>query len=270
MRSIIRRERKSNTKPGKIAAIRIDEPEERWIALVTHAVTPQHFQRQHQANVVAAGARAPGIHHAALLPSHEERRFLVDESNEADRDAWHLCHEESRDFEQGGNAARVVIGARAAAYRVIVGPHDKDLLRLAAAAPRYRDLHRDIPRSHTTGMRLTLLAPFRLDVLAGRAECCGPKDIALAKLAGEAFDTVPDPLGSHDLRLAHYNLLKTSKLACRRYLRRSLGHMRDGSAREVANRRFSRQRPNSAFRFGRSCKIPNSAPRRVKPDRGGQ
>jgi hypothetical protein len=57
---------------------------------------------------------------------------------------------------------------------------------------------------------INLLAPFRLDVLAGGGQCRGPKDIALANLAGEAFDIVPHALGSHYLRLAHDGLLKTS------------------------------------------------------------
>src|SRR5258707_560017 len=162
--------------------------------------------------VVAAGVRTPGIHHAALLPAQEERRFLIDESDKADGDTWHYGREEPRDFEQGGNAARVVIGARAAAYRVIVGPHDKDLLRPAAVTPRYFEICTGMARGLIPLERdlINLLAPFRLDVLAGGGQCRGPKDIALANLASEAFDMVPDALGSHDLRLAHDGLLKTT------------------------------------------------------------
>jgi hypothetical protein len=68
-----------------------------------------------------------------------------------------------------------------------VRPHDKDLLRPAAAAQRYFEI--------CTGMAggliplerdlIALLAPFRLDVLAGGGQCRGPEDIALADLAGE-------------------------------------------------------------------------------------
>src|SRR5260370_10628328 len=208
----------------EIAAVGVEEPEEGRIALAARlrAVIAKHFQRQHQANVVAAGVRTPGIHHAALLPAQEERRFLIDESDKADGDTWHYGREEPRDFEQGGNAARVVIGARAAAYRVIVGPHDKDLLRPAAAAPRYFEIGTGMARGLIPLERdlIALLAPFRFDVLAGGGQRRGPKDMALADLAGEAFDMVPQALGSHDLRLAHDCLLKTSKRACHRYLRR--------------------------------------------------
>ncbi len=70
-----------------------------------------------------------GIDRAALLPGVEKGRLLVDEGDEADRHGRALAGEAVREREQGRDPAPVVVGARAAAHRVVVGADQQKPVR---------------------------------------------------------------------------------------------------------------------------------------------
>ena len=120
----------------------------------------------HEPYVVFPPAGRLSIHHAPLLVTHEEWRLLVDECNEADGQCRLDAGEEARNLEKGRNAARVVIGARAAGDRVVVRADQKDFAITRAAAACDFEVQatnsRDVIGKPLDG--IVLLLPFVLDV----------------------------------------------------------------------------------------------------------
>jgi hypothetical protein len=116
-----------------------------------------------------------------------------------------LDRDETRNFEEGSNAARIIVGARAAAHRIVMGADDQDLLRPGAAGPRGFEIGAGLPCRLVPLLAdlITLLAPFRCDVLSGGRQRRGPEHVALANPAGEAFDMAPDALCGLAVRPAH-------------------------------------------------------------------
>jgi hypothetical protein len=124
--------------PNEIRPIWIKQIEQWRIALTARlaAVPPDGLDRRHEPYVVSPPAGRLSVHRAPLSASHEEWRLLVDECNEPDGQCRLDAGEETRDLEKGRDAARIIIGARAAGDRVVVRADQKDFTVTRAAAVR--------------------------------------------------------------------------------------------------------------------------------------
>jgi hypothetical protein len=191
-RRITFRERKSETIPDEVPAIRVEEAEQRRVVLTARlvAVASDGFQRRHKANIVAPAAGGFGIYHASLLACHEKRRLFVDEGDQADRQCRVDCLKHARYFQERGDPARVVVGARAADDRIIVRAEQQDFALPFPSVSACDEIRATKP-GHVIIESIngvTEPCPFLLDICGGAAERLGDEHVALADVAGKPLD----------------------------------------------------------------------------------
>jgi hypothetical protein len=124
----------------------------------------------------------------------KEWRLLINEGNETQHDAWRHGGEQARQFKEGSDAARIVIGAGAARNRIIMRADKEDLPRFRMAGASCLEIGAMNPPDIVSVSRdgVTLALPFAADVVSSGHEGRWPEDIAFADVGRKALDVIAD------------------------------------------------------------------------------
>ncbi len=171
----------------EVALRRVEESEDGGVALATRSVGERadHLERQHEPNADAARSQVGCVHGTPHPLGAEIRRLLERVGHELDPDRGRVRRKHPGQLEQPGNAARIVVGARLIAGRVVVRAHHDPLRRLRA------DLGEDVA-VEVTADAIDLLVdggPGRLqlaaEVCGGAVQVVGVLEVARSKAGRE-------------------------------------------------------------------------------------
>ena len=193
------RERRPDLGPGadvadeseEVPGGRVQEPQRRRVALATLLVrvVPDRLQADHRRHAVAARPDRPSVDEASHLGLLEVQ-LLVGERDEAQGAREGAVGEPPGEDQQGGGAARVVVGSRAAHDRVVVGASHHDLPAPARAGPLHLEVVAGLAGDLVglTPDPVTGAGQRRVEVVGGAGQAAPRQDVALADPAGQRLD----------------------------------------------------------------------------------
>ena len=153
-------------------------------------VTSQHLERDHEPDVCSAGSSCPRIHHASHGAAAVKRPFLVHKCDATHARANSALREHPCDLDQGGDAARVVIGSGAPSHRIVVRAEHEGLTCVVRALTLDLQVRsRDAPRLvNLTVYPIAGLPQHPLDVIRRCVEGLRTPEMPLPDLLRERDD----------------------------------------------------------------------------------
>jgi hypothetical protein len=119
---------------------------------------------------------------ATHVAAEEKGRFLIDERNATHGVPWRESPEHARDFEQRGDAARVIVGPGAVAHGVVMRAEHDDFISVNGACERDFDVGAGnaLNLIVLTGRHAAAPGPLLRDIVCSRMQRVRPKHVAFA------------------------------------------------------------------------------------------